>query len=1300
MAFQKGSSLLLALSTLANAYTPTQDFSRDHAGALEKAQTFVSQLNRTEKINMITGAVGLQYGGCVGSIRGVPRLNFTGICMQDGPQVLNRADLVSVFPSGILAGATWDEDLMFARGQAMGEEFRGKGSHVHLGPVAGALGRNALGGRNWEGFSPDPFLAGRAMRATVDGIQSVGVQACSKHFIGNEQETQRTNSFLPNGTEIFAISSNIDDRTLHELYLWPFADAVRAGTAGVMCSYNRLNQTYACENDSLLNGILRKELGFKGYVVSDWFATHSGAKSINAGLDINMPGLLDETDVRSPNPRSYWGLTNVTKMLDDGVVSESRIDEMVQRIMLPYYQLKQDQDFPSLDPSLLLSYGAQYGQRFQVPILPSRDVRADHGQLIRKMGAQGIVLLKNTNNTLPLMSPKNIGLFGSDAAPAVDGLLFGHDANPIGTLDIGGGSGTGRHTYLVSPFEAITAKAKETKARVQYIMNNKILAANDFTSIYPIPDVCLVFLNTFASEGRDRTSYEADWNSTLAVNNVARLCTNTVVVTHSAGINTMPWAHNPNVTAILAAHLPGQESGNSIVDVLWGAENPSGRLPYSISESQSDYDIPIVNLTESEVTSPGAWQADFTERQLIDYRHFDAFNVTPLYEFGFGMGYTSFAVEGALGCQSLTGNITATPAADAEVLPGGNVELWEPVLRLNATVKNTGAIVGATVAQLYMSFPATTVPEDTPKQVLRGFSKILLQPGENGVATFELLRRDVSFWDVESQNWVIPAGAFEFKLLVASTLLVATGFAALPRRPFASSLLTTPGPHDVMQLTAELDRHTSKTSGGVCFGPRFINFLYGVQQFAALGDVAVGGSVWALVRMSLLSIMNLSAYIDKLSSLFMNVGRSAPRHEETALLYPRSTKLQSYLNEYFIVVVDLCRYLFKFGQKSVLQQVAFSLSNMRLKTFQMDLDEWASLIKEQMVMTLTRGDSASASHRQEHATNMRVLDFCSTYDYETAWKQIRKAGNTSSHMQELEYQEWRDGSGPGTLLYTGKLSSGKSVLMANIVDDLSLCAKKEGSQVAYFFCKHDTVESLQARTVIGSLARQLLRTVPDLSVLAKSCEDAHTMGDTEEILEVLLQGFLSDAKAYFVLDGLDECNSKEKETVVQALRKIQEKRRILVCSSFREEPNNSLQLITDQLFNTRLVCIPAENPAIEAFIRTELERCLHQEYLTIGDPTLVLDIHDALLKGSQGMFLWVALQIQSLCSMKTDHAIREALADVPRDLSETFARILQKSGSSDPALQARTLQLVLAACRPLTTGELREALSVIPGDAT
>ncbi|KAL1635114.1 hypothetical protein SLS56_001866 [Neofusicoccum ribis] len=258
------------------------------------------------KASMVIGSI---TGSCIGNIRPIERLNFTGLCLQDGSQAIRVADLASLSPAGVTTAATWDKDLMYKRGFALGEEFRDKGSHVLLGPVAGPLGRHPLGGRNWKGFSPDPYLTGAAMNWTIRGIQDAGAQACAKHFIGNEQETQRSNSVLPDGTTVEGISFNIDDRTMHELYLWPFADEVKADVASFMCSYNHVNQTYACENSKLLNGLLKGELCFQGHAISDFLAVHSGVVSIEAGLDVNMPGPISTELIHTG--ASYFG-GNVT----------------------------------------------------------------------------------------------------------------------------------------------------------------------------------------------------------------------------------------------------------------------------------------------------------------------------------------------------------------------------------------------------------------------------------------------------------------------------------------------------------------------------------------------------------------------------------------------------------------------------------------------------------------------------------------------------------------------------------------------------------------------------------------------------------------------------------------------------------------------------------------------------------------------------------------------------------------------------------------------------------------------------
>lgn len=638
-------------------------------------------------------------------------------------------------------------------------------------PTIGPMGRHALGGRNWEGFGPDPYLAGISVTESINGLQDAGVQTSTKHYTANEQETQRSSTINPDGSRTEGISSNVDDRTIHELYLWPFANAIKSGTSSIMCSYNRLNQEYSCENSYILQDVLRDELGFKGYVVSDWFATHSTAKSINAGLDLEMPGYLPTNYTGS----ELWFGENVLNAIRNGSVTEDRVDEMIRNILTPYYYFGQDAtDYPPPDDAfayVLLVQEASIELGRQLGLIPDgfvfprgRDVRGDHAKIIREMGAAGTVLLKNVNDTLPLKSPKVIGVFGNDAGDFTNG--FYRPSEPpesvnTGTMIIGGGSGTGRASYVVSPLDAIKAKAKETDAQVFYVTHNEVLANNDFRGVYPPPELCLVFQQTFASESFDRTSFELDGNSTAVINNVADFCGNTVVVTHSGGVNTMPWANHTKIGAVLAAHYPGQESGNSVVDVLWGDVAPSGRLPYTVPQSAVDAGPAVVNLTQP-VDDPLAWQADFTEGQLIDYRHYDAQGIEPLYEFGFGLTYTTFAIdEQGTSVALVAGPVADRPDGSNPVQPGGHPELWEDVIVVKTSVANTGNRTAHAVPQLYVSFP-DTAPEGTPVKVLRGFEKVLIEAGESADVEFRLQRRDVSYWDTSDKAWVIPSGDFVF----------------------------------------------------------------------------------------------------------------------------------------------------------------------------------------------------------------------------------------------------------------------------------------------------------------------------------------------------------------------------------------------------------------------------------------------------------------------------------------------------------------------------------------------------------
>ena len=623
------------------------------------------------------------------------------------------------------------------------------------------------------------------------GHQAAGVQTSTKHFIGNEQETMRSDTVMPDGTIVDAVSSNIDDRTLHELYLWPFADALKAGTTSIMCSYNRLNGTYACEHPHLLTGILREELGFRGFVVSDWFATHSTSKAANAGLDMEQPGELPDGVTTSHGGGGYFG-SALELAVQDGNVTEERVDQMVSRLMTPYFLLNQDSpEYPTVDPSMPIllgisnaGWGSKVLEGFGEPI-PGRDVRANHHELIREWGASASVLLKN-DGILPLSANSsrpitNIGVFGNAAIDLVEGLVAPPntpaEGQEYGFLSIGGGAGSGRNSYVVPPLEAIKAKGNEFNATVQYIASNDVLAKNDFRSVFPKPDVCLVFLKSWAAETVDRDSFELSWNSTLVVNNVAQFCgkNKTVVVTNSASVNTMPWVNN--VTAILAGHYSGQEWGNSVVDVLWGKTEPSGRLPYTVPKVAADYDIPVVNLTGPDGTperDSSKWQANFTEGQLIDYRHFDANGIEPLYEFGYGLGYTTFEVDTEIEVSKIH-NTTPSPYPDpqAKIEPGGNVNLWDDLLTVSANVRNSGSRKGSTVVQLYMSFPENEEAVEVPLRVLRGFEKVTLGPGKSQKVEMTLRRRDVSYWDVVAQQWRIPSGEFKLSVGLSSRNLAA-----------------------------------------------------------------------------------------------------------------------------------------------------------------------------------------------------------------------------------------------------------------------------------------------------------------------------------------------------------------------------------------------------------------------------------------------------------------------------------------------------------------------------------------------
>ena len=448
------------------------------SAAYAKAAGLVSNMTLLEMNNVTLGfsvnASSMPGSTCSGVSGSVQRLGYPGMCFQDAGNGVRAQDGVSSFASGISVGASWNADLAYERGLYMGAEFQRKGVNVALGPVVGPIGRIALGGRNWEGFGADPYLDGQLVVPTIKGMQE-SVIACTKHFLAYEQETNRTTSTLnPLG---LATSANVDDKTMHELYLWPFQEAVNAGTGSIMCSYNRINNTYACANDKTLNGLLKGELGFRGFVVSDWDAQHSGLSSATGGLDVVMP---DST---------FWDDGQLAAAVRNGSLSRARLEDMAQRTLATWFKLEQNS--PSLP---VIGSGVSVNVSTPHTFVNARDPAS--APSIMQQAQEGHVLVKNVNNALPLQKPQILSLFGYDATalaiespdsvpfagtvfdlfnfnwaavggPGITAAYLNQTYSPNyvnGTLITGGGSGANTAPYIstVSLYQPITSIAELT----------------------------------------------------------------------------------------------------------------------------------------------------------------------------------------------------------------------------------------------------------------------------------------------------------------------------------------------------------------------------------------------------------------------------------------------------------------------------------------------------------------------------------------------------------------------------------------------------------------------------------------------------------------------------------------------------------------------------------------------------------------------------------------------------------------------------------------------------------------------
>ena len=838
--------------------TPRGGSAKSWTESYQKAAKMVERMTLAEKVNITTGT-GWRMGLAVGTTGPAVHVGFPQLALQDGPLGIRFADNATAFPAGITVGATWNKELMYERGKAHGLEARLKGVNVLLGPCIGPVGKMPAGGRNWEGFGSDPYLQGIAGAETIRGIQSEGVMATIKHFVGNEQEhfRQAREWALPN-----AISSNIDDRTMHEVYAWPFADAVKAGVASVMCSYNQVNNSYGCANSKLLNGILKDEFGFQGFVMSDWLAQRGGVSSALAGLDMSMPG----DGLKWEDGESLWG-PNLSRAVLNGSIPLERLNDMVSRIVASWYQLGQDDEalFDRQGPN----FSSWTNDRFGVPFPGSPadqdlvevnrfiDVQGDHKDVARRVAAEGTILLKN-DGILPLgrdgsrASGKKrddggkvrIAIFGEDAGPGKGPNHCPDRGCNQGTLGSGWGSGAVEFPYLVTPAEGLRRQFDKDKVVITEHLSNKF-KYHENPAVLDDQDICIVFASATAGEGYmswksvrgDRPDLYLQKGGDKLIHKVAEKCGNgdgeTIVVIHSVGpVIYERFIDLPNVRAVVLGNLPGQESGNALADIIFGDVNPSGKLPYTVGKSLEDYGEggQIMYLPNAIVP-----QQEFKDGLYIDYRYFDKERIEPRFEFGFGLSYTTFGfanvVISPVKAKTALPSPRPEPGAkppryddkipgsnevifpdeirrlekyiypyvesidDLELEPypypegydveqplseaggdeGGNPDLWETYVTVKVDVTNTGPVGGKAVAQLYLSYPVQTAV-DVPVKVLRGFEKVYLEKGETKTVEFAVTRRDLSYWDVERQNWVMfTEGEYKFSVGASSRDLPVSG---------------------------------------------------------------------------------------------------------------------------------------------------------------------------------------------------------------------------------------------------------------------------------------------------------------------------------------------------------------------------------------------------------------------------------------------------------------------------------------------------------------------------------------------
>jgi beta-glucosidase len=688
----------------------------------QRVQDLLGRMTLREKVAMLSGE---NWMDSVPNKRlGIPSIKMAdgpiGIRAWSGPSSESNAMTAKLkvtttaFPAGVAMAATWDTDLLQSEGRAIGQEVKAFGRDMILGPTVN-INRTPLWGRNFEGYGEDPYLTSRLAVAYIKGVQGEGVIATVKHFAANNQEFER-----------HRVNAVVGERALNEIYFPAFKAAVEeAKVWSVMSAYNKLNGVYCAENSYLLKDVLQKEWGFKGFVVSDWGSTYSTVGTVNAGMDLEMPGgeqmknwLTKPKTLEAGNGGGWLVPEKVLPEITAGKISTATIDDNVGRILR------------------VIFVSGQFDRHAATGEVDTPEQRA----VARQAATESIVLLKNSSDLLPLDPAKihSLVVIGPNAAVARTG---------------GGGSSLVVPKYSISPLKGIQDRAgnrlpvsyklgvamegedpgKDTPGSREQLRNEAVTAAAK-------ADAAVIVVGRYAkleSEDFDIKSLDLPAGQDELIKAVAKVNQNTIVVINAGGPVLMAkWIEN--VPAIIDMWYGGQEGGNAIADVLFGDANPSGKLPVSFVKQWKD--SPAYGHYPGENL-----QVDYSEGIYVGYRYFDKQNVEPLFPFGYGLSYTKFDYS------------------DLKVSPSES-SAGKPV-EVSLQLRNSGSRSGAEVVELYVHDGHASV--DRPVQELKGFQRVELARGETKTVHFTIDRSAFAFYSTAKKDWVTEPGQFD--ILVGSS---------------------------------------------------------------------------------------------------------------------------------------------------------------------------------------------------------------------------------------------------------------------------------------------------------------------------------------------------------------------------------------------------------------------------------------------------------------------------------------------------------------------------------------------------